>query len=207
MKDFSVDKKLFFSSPYMIELSNCLLNILSLLKEKIDDNKTYLMEEMKLNNILRTIINKEKIDDLDFSNIKSKINNYLNNQYKKIILLSNPEKKSIDDIYNLVIESGGVINNKECDIIDLGEGKIGILIDYFDIKKLNKSLVKPKEEEKPKNPEYDMWECSNCHQLNDKDNESCVYCDAPKVIAPKMLEIKKRKSEVKISNLLDNSKI
>ena len=29
-----------------------------------------------------------------------------------------------------------------------------------------------------------MWECASCHEMNDKDNESCVFCDAPKVVAP-----------------------
>ena len=50
-----------------------------------------------------------------------------------------------------------------------------------------------------------MWECATCRQLNDKDNESCVFCDSPKVVVPKRKEIKKQ--EKNNESGIDNSKI
>ena len=51
----------------------------------------------------------------------------------------------------------------------------------------NKDIIKEEEnkEEKKEEPQEDsMWECASCHNMNDKDNASCVFCDAPKVIVP-----------------------
>ena len=42
------DKDAFFASPFIIELSNCILNVISLINEPIENTKTSLIEEMKL---------------------------------------------------------------------------------------------------------------------------------------------------------------
>ena len=46
----SHNKDMFFASPYIIELSNCILNVISLINEPIESTKTTLIEEMKLFN-------------------------------------------------------------------------------------------------------------------------------------------------------------
>ena len=44
----SNNKDIFFASPYIIELSNCIINVISLINESIENTKTALIVEIKL---------------------------------------------------------------------------------------------------------------------------------------------------------------
>ena len=197
------DKELFFASPYIIELSNCVLNIISLLNEPVENTKTNLIEEMKLFNVLKNIIENKPLEEKIHDEIVSKINNYVKDQLKKVLFINNSKNKSFDEISNHLQEYGAIINNVDEDVFGLGDNIVGVLIDYFNVEKLNRCTIQEKKEEKKEeNPEDEMWECAACHQLNDKDNESCVFCDGPKVVVPPKKDIKKKevkKDENKIN--------
>ena len=193
------DKELFFASPYIIELSNCILNIISLFKEPIENTKTNLIEEIKLYSVLTNIIENKPIEEKIYNEIISKMNKYSNEQLKKVLFINNSSNKSIDEIANNLQQYGVIINNIKEDMFLLENNIIGVIIDCFNKEKLSRCNIEEKkvEEKKEENPEEQMWECSTCHELNDKDNESCVFCDAPKVVAPpkKVAKKKEKKKE------------
>ena len=208
----SHNKDIFFASPYIIELSNCILNVISLINEPIENTKTILIEEFKLFNLLKKIKENKPIDNKIHTDIVNKLKNYASQQLKKILLIENKKSINREGVISHLEEYGGVIQDYDSDIISLDGGKIfGIIIDQFNIGKLTR-LIKPEkkeEEKKEESPEDQMWECAACHQLNDKDNESCVFCDGPKVIAPPKKEIKKKvvKNEEENKNDINNYKI
>ena len=207
------DKELFFASPYIIELSNCILNIISLFNEPIENTKTNLIEEMKLHNILKNIRENQPLEEKINSAIISKMNNYSNEQVKKILFIKNTNNKKIEEISDILHQYGVIINDINEDIFILDNNIFGVIIDYFNIEKLNRLNLPEKkevEEKKEENPEEQMWECAGCHMLNDKDNESCVFCDGPKIVVPQKKEVKKKeikKDEDDNKNSLNNSKI
>ena len=196
------DKETFFASPYVIELSNCILNVISLINEPIENTKTNLIEETKLFKLLKSIKENKPIDNKIHIKIIEQLNNYTKDQIKKILILHNTKSLTIDALLSRLEEYGAVIQNKESDIISLEENVcIGVIIDHFNIDKLIRCMKKEKvEEKKEETEEEQMWECAACHQLNDKDNESCVFCDGPKVIVPQKKEIKKKKENVDENN-------
>ena len=196
------DKDAFFASPFIIELSNCILNVISLINEPIENTKTSLIEEMKLFNLLKSIKENKPIDNNIHSKIIEQLNTYAKEQTNKILILNNSKSVPLDTLTAHLEEYGAVIEDKYSDIIPLEDNKyIGVIIDHFNIDKLLRCLKKEKVEEKKEEPaEEQMWECAACHQLNDKDNESCVFCDGPKVIAPPKIELKKK------SEKIDNNK-
>ena len=205
----SNDKEIFFSSPYIIELSNCILNVISLINEPIENTKTTLIEEMKLFNLLKSIKENKPIDNKIHSKVKEELNSYANNQLKKVIFLENIKQLPKETLISHLEEYGAIIADPNSDIIILEKNKIiGVIIDCFNIDKLVRLIKKEKVEEKKEEPENQFWECASCHQENDKDNQSCVFCDAPKVVAPPKKEIKK-KVEKKDDNTngIDNNKI
>ena len=191
----SHDKDIFFASPYIIELSNCILNVISLINEPIENTKTILVEELKLFNLLKKIKENKPIDDGIHKDIVDKLKNYANQQFKKILLIENKKLVQKNVVAERLEEWGGVVHDPDSDIISIeGDKVFGIIIDQFNTVKLIRCLKPEKKEEEKKEepPEEQMWECAACHQLNDKDNESCVFCDGPKVIAPPKKEVKKK---------------
>ena len=189
------DHDIFLASPYIIELSNCILNIISLINEPFENTKKTLIEEMKLFNLLKSIKENKPIDDKINTKIKEQLNNYTNAQLKKILIFENAKLLPKETLISHLEEYGAIISDPTSDFIPLEENKIfGVIIDYFNIDKLIR-LIKPEkvEEKKEETEEEQMWECAGCHQLNDKDNESCVFCDGPKVVAPPKKDIKKKK--------------
>jgi len=203
------DKELFFASPYIIELSNCILNIISLFKEPIENTKTNLIEEIKLYSVLTNIIENKPIEEKMYNEIISKMNKYSNEQLKKVLFINNSNNKSIDEIANNLKQYGVIINNIKEDMFLLENNIIGVIIDCFNKEKLNKCNIDEKkvEEKKEENPEEQMWECSTCHELNDKDNESCVFCDAPKVVAPPKKIAKKKEKNKEDENTINLNNI
>ena len=208
------DKELFFASPYIIELSNCILNIVSLFNEPIGSTKTNLIEEMKLFNILKNIIDNKPMEEQMESEIVKKINSFSEKQLKKILFINNISNKSIEEIYKILNDYGAIIHNIKEDMFVIDSTVVGIIIDYFNIEKVNK-LIEPKkveveEKKEEKKPEDEMWECAGCHMLNDKDNTMCVFCDGPKIVVTQKKEIKKKevKKETKENQSnLNNEKV
>ena len=204
------DHDIFLASPYIIELSNCILNIISLINEPFENTKKTLIEEMKLFNLLKSIKENKPIDDKINTKIKEQLNNYTNAQLKKILIFENAKLLPKETLISHLEEYGAIISDPNSDFIPLEENKIfGVIIDYFNIDKLIR-LIKPEkvEEKKEETEEEQMWECAGCHQLNDKDNESCVFCDGPKVVAPPKKEIKKKKENKDENKLgIDNYKV
>ena len=207
----SHNKDMFFASPYIIELSNCILNVISLINEPIESTKTTLIEEMKLFNLLKCIKENKSIDKNLHKKITDKLNTYAKQQFDKILLIENNKSLPIETLIKHLEEYGAVISDPFSDIISIEKNKIiGIIIDCFNIDKLLRCLKKENKEEKKEEPQEDsMWECASCHNMNDKDNASCVFCDAPKVIVPPKKEIKKKKveSEDDNKNKINNYKI
>ena len=90
------------------------------------------------------------------------------------------------EIFDLVRSCGGVIRSED-DIINVDPHYVVAFIDTFNI-----DILKQSDKENKKEEEEDaLWECSQCHEMNDKDNIMCVFCDAAKkpVIKPKKKEI------------------
>ena len=203
------DKDIFFASPYIIELSNCILNVISLINEPIENTKLILNVEIKLFNLLKSIKENKSINKTIHNKIIDELNIYAKNQLKKIILINNAKLQSKENYISKLEEFGAVITDINSDIIPLENNNIGVIIDYFNIDKLNRCLKKEekKEEEKKENPEDLMWECASCHELNDKDNQSCVFCDAPKVVAPPKINIKKKLQKEENISGIDNNKV
>jgi len=200
------DKELFFASPYIIELSNCILNIISLFNEPIENTRTNLIEEKKLYNILKNICENKPLEEKIHNEIISKMNKYSNDQLKKVLFIQNTNNKTIDEIADNLQQYGVVINNIKEDVLLLENNTIGVIIDYFNEDKLSKCNLpekKTEDEKKEENPEDLMWECASCHEKNDKDNESCVFCDAPKVVAPPKKIIKKKENNENKENKID----
>ena len=186
------------------------MNIISLINEPFENTKTTLIEEMKLFNLLKSIKENKPIDDKINTKIKEQLNNYTNAQLKKILIFENAKLLPKETLISHLEEYGAIISDPTSDFIPLEENKIfGVIIDYFNIDKLIR-LIKPEkvEEKKEETEEEQMWECAGCHQLNDKDNESCVFCDGPKVVAPPKKEIKKKKENKDENKLgIDNYKV
>jgi hypothetical protein len=178
------------SSPYIIELSDCILNIFNSLNEPIEKFINLLGNEhkimMKLFYFLKNIFEKKIISKEFNDKVNVIIKNYLYLEQRKIIYLKNSKNLKEDEIKKILEKYGAKINNI-FDIIIISENIIVILIDYFDIYKLNKKLIlDTKKEEKIEEEKVEQfWECASCHELNDKDNTFCVFCDAPKKVAPK----------------------
>ena len=144
---------------------------------------------LKLYQILNDIHNGQEIDKNIQDEITSNINQFLDTQNNRILIL----KGNIKDMFLKINELGGIVRRKE-DIIQMNNMTY-ILIDYFDINKLNKKDSSKEEKKEPE--EEQLWECSQCHEFNDKDNTSCVFCDAPKkpVIRSKPIKIEENNKE------------
>ena len=185
------------SSPYIIELSDCILNIFNSLNEPIEKFINLLGNEhkimMKLFYFLKNIFEKKIISKEFNDKVNVIIKNYLYLEQRKIIYLKNSKNLKEDEIKKILEKYGAKINNI-FDIIIISENIIVILIDYFDIYKLNKKLIlDTKKEEKIEEEKVEQfWECASCHELNDKDNTFCVFCDAPKKVAPKKQVFEKK---------------
>ena len=190
---FGQEKEKNFASPYIIELSDCILNIFNSLNEQYENIVSYLSKEhqimLKLYQILNDIHNGQEIDKNIQDEITSNINQFLDTQNNRILIL----KGNIKDMFLKINELGGIVRRKE-DIIQMNNMTY-ILIDYFDINKLNKKDSSKEEKKEPE--EEQLWECSQCHEFNDKDNTSCVFCDAPKkpVIRSKPIKIEENNKE------------
>jgi hypothetical protein len=150
---------------------------------------------LQLYQILNDIHNEKELDNNIQTEITNKINDFLKTQNQRIIIIKGNQLK---DIFKKVNEYGGIVRSED-DIIHLNN-KIFILIDYFDTVKLNK--IESSKEEKKEPEEEQLWECSQCHEFNDKDNTACVYCDAPKkpVIRAKPLKIEDDSKKDSIEN-------
>ena len=141
------DKEIFFASPYIIELSNCILNVISLINEPIENTKTTLIEEMKLFNLLKSIKEDKQIDNKIHSKIKEELNSYTKNQTKKILFLENIKQLSKETLISHLEEYGAIISDPNSDFINLKENKIfGVMknqkINFGNVPLVIKKMIK-----------------------------------------------------------------
>ena len=187
-------------SPYIIELSECIINIFSTLNEPYESIIKYLTKQHIMmtssSKVLSKILRSRSLKHLTIHpEIMSELNTFSSNQQKQILIMTTSLNHK--EIFDLVRSCGGVIRSED-DIINVDPHYVVAFIDTFNI-----DILKQSDKENKKEEEEDaLWECSQCHEMNDKDNIMCVFCDAAKkpVIKPKKKEIKADDSSNELLN-------
>ena len=102
--------------------------------------------------------------------------------------------------------NGANVLTEEYDIILNNELKCYLVhIESFNMKTLLANTEKENEvKEKEVEDEEPLWLCASCQMENDKDNISCVFCDAPKNVVPRPKKAKP-KQDTKTPSITGNT--